>query len=226
MEKNRDLKLVLVTVLAVGIVGLSIGFAAFSNVLRINSSANVSPDEHSFNVDFSSSESAVEENDIVATMSSTALTDYNPAVPMSATNAKINNDTDPTISNLSATFNAPGQKAVYNFYAYNKGELDAYLKSIVYANVSGQTSNKVCTAGQGTTDALVQKACEGIVVKVKVGSEAETTSGLASITNHQLIKSASEPVTVTIEYLANSAVADGDFTVSFGDISLNYSSVD
>lgn len=226
MEKNRDLKLVLVTVLAVGIVGLSIGFAAFSNVLRINSSANVSPDEHSFNVDFSSSESAVEENDIVATMSSTELTDYNPAVPMSATNAKINNDTDPTISNLSATFNAPGQKAVYNFYAYNKGELDAYLKSIVYANVSGQTSNKVCTAGQGTTDALVQKACEGIVVKVKVGNEAETTSGLASITNHQLIKSASEPVTVTIEYLANSAVADGDFTVSFGDISLNYSSVD
>ena len=33
MEKNRDTKLILVTVLAVGVMGLSIGFAAFSNVL-------------------------------------------------------------------------------------------------------------------------------------------------------------------------------------------------
>jgi hypothetical protein len=226
MEKNRDLKLVLVTVLTVGIVGLSIGFAAFSNVLRINSSAKVSPDENTFNVDFSTVDSEVKDGTVIPTMSASTLTDYEPAVPMSATNAKIDNTGDPTISNLNATFNAPGQKAVYSFYAYNSGELDAYLKSIVYANANGQTSNKVCTAGQGTTDALVQKACDGIVVKVKVGNEAETTSGLASITNHQLLKSASEPVTVTIEYLENSAVADGDFTVSFGDISLNYSSAD
>ena len=218
MEKNRDTKLILVTVLAVGVMGLSIGFAAFSNVLKINSAATVSPDASTFNVDFSSSDSEVETNPIVPEITQ--------ATTLAATNAVIDNSSDPTISNLNATFNAPGQKATYKFYAYNKGELDAFLKSVIYANVSGQTANKVCTAAPGTTDALVQKACEGIVVKVKVGNEAETTSGLTSITNHQLLKSASEPVTVTIEYLENSARADGDFTVSFGNISLNYSSVD
>ena len=226
MEKNRDTKLILVTVLAVGVMGLSIGFAAFSNVLKINSAATVSPDASTFNVDFSSLDSEVETNPIIPEITQATTPKVTPAVSLAATNAVIDNSSDPTISNLNATFNAPGQKATYKFYAYNKGELDAFLKSVIYANVSGQTANKVCTAAQGTTDALVQKACEGIVVKVKVGNEAETTSGLTSITNHQLLKSASEPVTVTIEYLENSARADGDFTVSFGNISLNYSSVD
>lgn len=226
MEKNRDIKLVLVTVLAVGIVGLSIGFAAFSNVLRISTAANVTPDEGTFNVDFSATATEVNDNDIVPEVSSSTLLDYEPAVSLSATNAKIDNTADPTIKNLNATFFAPGQKAVYKFYAYNAGELDAYLKSIVFENATGQTSNKVCTAGQGANNTLVQKACEGIVVKVKVGDEAETTSSMASITNHQLLKSASEPITVTIEYLAGSAAADGDFTVSFGDIALTYSSAE
>ena len=72
----------------------------------------------------------------------------------------------------------------------------------------------------------MEKACNGISVKVKVGSEAETNSGIANISNHSLVKKASEPVTVTLEYAAGSDRADGDFTVSFGDITLNYSSVD
>ena len=226
MEKQRNGQYLAIVALIIGVVGLSIGFSAFSNVLKIQASADVSPDASTFNVDFSSSDSEVETNPIVPEITQATTPEVTPAVSLAATNAVIDNSSDPTISNLNATFNAPGQKATYKFYAYNKGELDAFLKSVIYANVSGQTANKVCTAAQGTTDALVQKACEGIVVKVKVGNEAETTSGLASITNHQLLKSASEPVTVTIEYLENSARADGDFTVSFGNISLNYSSVD
>jgi hypothetical protein len=217
MEKNRKIQVIAIAALVVGVVGLTIGFAAFSNVLTIKSSANVSPDASSFNVDFSSSSTEVLTDEIVPTVTPDTLV---------ATNATIDNSNSPTISNLKATFTEPGQKAVYTFYAYNKGELDAYLKSIVYANVSGQTSTKICTAGTGTTDELVQKACSGISVKVKVGSESETNSGIASISNHKLVKKTSELVTVTIEYQEGSEVADGDFTVSFGDITLNYSSVD
>lgn len=217
MEKNRNNQVIAVIALVIGVIGLSVGFAAFSNVLKIQSSAEVTPDKSTLNVDFSSSSTEVATDDITAVTTPTTVV---------ATKATIDNTNDPTISNLKATFTEPGQKAVYSFYAYNNGKLDAYLKSIVFENVTGQTSSKVCSSKEGTTDALVQSACNGISVKVKVGNEAETSGSVASITNHELIKANSEMVTVTIEYQADATRADGDFTVSFGDIILNYSSVD
>lgn len=217
MEKNRTVQLIAILALVVGVVGLSIGFAAFSNTLKIKSSATVAPDKDTLNVDFSSSPTEVEANEITAVS--------NP-VGLITTKATIDNTSDPVIKNLSATFTEPGQKATYSFYAYNAGHLQAYLKSIIYGNVSDNTTNKVCTAKEGTTDALVQKACSGISVKVKVGSEAETNSSVASISNHALTKGQAEPVTVTLEYAQDADRADGDFTVAFGDITLNYSSVD
>ena len=216
MEKNRSGQFIALLALIVAIVGVSVGFAAFSSALSIQSSANVKPDQSTLNVDFSSSDTAVVTNAIKPTTTPTTVV---------ATDATIDNSTDPVIRNLSATFKEPGQKAVYTFYAYNAGELEAFLKSIVYENVSSETSNKVCTAGEGTTDALVQKACEGISLKVKVGTEAETSSGIASISNHSLGKAKSEEITVTLEYASDATRADGDFTVSFGDVTLNYSSV-
>lgn len=216
MEKNRSGQFIALLALIVAIVGVSVGFAAFSSALRIQSSANVKPDQNTLNVDFSSSATAVETNAIKPTTTPTTVV---------ATDATIDNSADPVIRNLSATFKEPGQKAVYTFYAYNAGELEAFLKSIVYENVSSKNSNKVCTAGEGTTDALVQKACEGISLKVKVGTDAETSSGIASISNHSLGKAKSEEITVTLEYASDATRADGDFTVSFGDVTLNYSSV-
>ena len=216
MEKNRSGQFIALLALIVAIVGVSVGFAAFSSALSIQSSANVKPDQSTLNVDFSSSDTAVVTNAIKPTTTPTTVV---------ATDATIDNSADPVIRNLSATFKEPGQKAVYTFYAYNAGELEAFLKSIVYENVSSKNSNKVCTAGEGTTDALVQKACEGISLKVKVGTEAETSSGIASISNHSLAKGVSEEITVTLEYASDATRADGDFTVSFCDVTLNYSSV-
>ena len=217
MEKNRKVQVIAVFALVIAIVGLSIGFAAFSSVLNIQTSANVKPDSSTMNVDFSSAQDKVEVSEIIPTATPNELV---------TTNAVIDNSVDPTISNLSATFTEPGQSVTYKFYAYNAGKLNAYLKSIVFGNVAGQNATKICTAGQGTTDALVQKACEKISVKVKVGNEIETTTGKASITGHTLAIDNGELVTVTLEYEAGADRADGDFTVAFGDITLNYSSVD
>ena len=217
MEKNRSGQVIAIIALVVGVVGVSIGFSAFSNALKIQSSATVTPDKDTLNVDFSSSDQSVDASTITPTVSAEAV---------KATNAAIDNTNDPTISNLSATFTEPGQTATYNFYAYNTGELTAYLKSIVYGNATGETANKVCKAKEGTTDELVQKACNGISLKVKVGSEAETASGLGSISGHSLAKTKAEAITVTLEYAAGAERADGDFTVSFGDVTLNYSSAD
>ncbi len=217
MEKNRSAQVIAIVALVVGVVGLSIGFAAFSSVLNIQTSANVKPDSSTMNVDFSSAEDKVSIAEIIQTATPSSLV---------TTNAVIDNSGDPTISNLSAKFTEPGQTVVYKFYAYNAGELNAYLKSIVFGNVAGQNTTKVCTALEGTTDALVQKACEKISVKVKVGNEIETSTGKASITGHTLNKGTGEMVTVTLEYEAGAERADGDFNISFGDITLNYSSAD
>ena len=217
MEKNRKIQIIAIVALVIGIVGLSIGFAAFSSVLNIQTSANVKPDSSTLNVDFSTAEDKMEIAEIIPTATPNSLV---------TTNGVIDNSGDPTISKLSATFTEPGQSVVYKFYAYNAGELNAYLKSIVFSNVTDQNTIKICTAGQGTTDALVQKACDKISVKIKVGNELETTTGKASITGHALSKGNGELVTVTLEYEAGADRADGDFTVAFGNITLNYSSVD
>ena len=217
MEKNRKIQIIAIVALIIGVVGLSIGFAAFSSVLNIQTSANVKPDSSTLNVDFSTAEDKMEIAEIIPTATPNSLV---------TTNGVIDNSGDPTISKLSATFTEPGQSVVYKFYAYNAGELNAYLKSIVFSNVIGQNTTKICTAGQGTTDALVQKACDKISVKIKVGNELETTTGKASITGHALSKGNGELVTVTLEYEAGADRADGDFTVAFGNITLNYSSVD
>lgn len=217
MEKNRTGQVIAILALFVGIVGLSVGFAAFSNTLTIKSSATVTPDSSIFNVDFS--DSATE----VLTDPVTAVTTPN---TLAATEATIDNTGSPTISNISATFTEPGQKAVYTFYAYNAGELDAYLNNISFANVTGGSTTKVCTAAKDTTDALVQEACKGITLSVQVGSESATTGSVSNISGHKLAKSNADTVVVTLEYAADSANADGDFTVAFGDVTLNYSSVD
>ena len=217
MEKNRNAQVIAIVALVVAVLGLSIGFASFSNVLNIQASANVKPDSSTLNVDFSSSIDSVTVAKITPTATPNSIV---------TTNATIDNSVDPTISNLSATFTEPGQSVVYKFYAYNAGELNAYLKSIVYANVAGGNATKVCTAKEGTTDALVQKACENILVKVKVGNELETATGKASITGHSLAKKTGEMITVTLEYAAGAERTDGDFSVAFGNITLNYSSAD
>lgn len=217
MEKNRNAQVIAIVALVVAVLGLSVGFASFSNVLNIQASANVKPDSDTMNVDFSSSIDSVTVAEITPTATPNSIV---------TTNATIDNSADPTISNLSATFTEPGQSVIYKFYAYNAGELNAYLKSIVYANAAGSNATKVCTAKEGTTDALVQKACENILVKVKVGNELETATGKASITGHSLAKKTGEMITVTLEYAAGAERTDGDFSVAFGNITLNYSSAD
>lgn len=115
---------------------------------------------------------------------------------------------------------------MYKFYAYNAGELNSFLKRIIFENVTGQNATKVCTASAGTTDELVQKTYEKISIKVKVGNEFETSTGKASITGHSLAKENGEAVVVTLEYEAGANRADGNFNVSFDNITLNHSSAD
>ena len=236
MEKDRGGRVIAIVALMIGVVGLTIGFAAFTNTLTIKSDATVTPDSSLLNVAFSNENAAnttaVTTPDISATLNPSNVTDF------TAEHATINNAATggPIIENLSVSFTAPGQTATYEFYTKNIGTLNAYLSNVVFNNVTGGSSSKVCTkvtenktTDQQATDALVAAACNDISLTLTLGSENFTTStaraGFNTATTHDLVSTASEKVTVTITYAANGAQADGDFTVDFGDIQLVYKSV-
>ncbi len=214
MNDAKSFRVIALVALALAVIGVTLGYAAFSSTLTISSAAEVRPDPSTFNVDFSSSNSSVVTDPIVATLSPNNVSGF------SATNATINNTGDPTITNLKATFTEPGQTATYSFYAYNAGEYIAYLNSIVFSG------SKTCTPAQGTRQDLVTSACNGITLTVKVGSEAVTDTSVASISGHSLGINGAEPIIITIAYTAGSTLADGNFDVTFPDIVLTYESAD
>ncbi len=220
MGENRTYKMLSVIALVLGVVGVTLGYAAFSNTLTISSSAEVTPDENNFNVDFSTSSSSVVADPITPTLSpNTGVTGF------SATNGTIDNSAAPRVTNLKATFTEPGQSVTYSFYAYNAGQYIAYLNSLAF---SGTKTCAAVTPATGTaaTDALVQSACAGISLTATVGSTGPATADVTGISGHSLGIGAAEQVTVVIAYAAGSAIADGDFTVTLPDIVLTYDSVD
>ena len=215
MKKKQ--KIIIIIALIVMLIGMSVGFAAFSTNISISSSAGVAPSATDFHIKFSSSESSVVTGQITPSTSGAT-----------GEKATLNNSgTMPTISGLKANFTAPGQSVTYTFYVHNTGDYSAYLKNIIFENASGKSSNKACTKTDSTaTDSLVAAACNSISITAKVGATtySQTTN---SITNHSLAaKNGKETIVVTISYASGGSKADGDFSVAFGDIKLEYKSTD
>lgn len=224
--KDKKGRTIAIIAVVVAVLGLSLGFAAFSNTLTIKSSAEVNPDESIFNVDFSKKSDSVDDSNITPVLNPTGVSGF------TATDGVIDNSDsgNAVIKNLHAVFTKPGQKATYSFYTKNAGDLKAYLKSVTFSTVSGESTIKKCVAksGGGATQSLVDRACNGISLTVTVGSEDFTSTKLrnefTSATAHDLVKDGSEEVKVVIEYKSGSDQADGGFDVSFGDVILLYTS--
>ena len=218
-SKDRSYQVVTLVALVVAVLGLSVGFAAFTNTLTIKSSAEVKPDPNQFNVDLSGA-TDTEVTTVTASTVSTGAT---------AETASINNAgaTTNVIQNLKATFTEPGQSVTYEFYARNVGKYTAYLNDIAFNAATGATANetKVCTPGASTTASQVTAACENISLTLSVGSLTGVTGSQSGISSHSLAVDANEKITLTIAY-TGSAIADGDWSVAFGDIVLTYDSVD
>ena len=214
-KKDRSAQVIAIIALFFAVIGLSLGFAAFSQTLTIHSSAEVKPDQTAFNVKFSSSEESLATEEITGVTGGEAGATADPAT-ISGTE----------ISGLKAKFTKPGQDVTYTFYVRNEGEYDAYLKSITYKNASETGTSINCKPGSDTDAGLVATACNGMKVTVTVNSTETTTESNSSISEHKLAKGAGEEVKVKIEYASGSGIADGDFTVEIGDIELLYKSQD
>lgn len=215
MDRDRSTKVIAIVALCVAVFGLSVGFAAFSNDLTITSEATVKPNASDFDVNFSSSDTS--ETDGTVTATSTA--------GVTAQDATISNATAPTISGIKVEFTEPGQSAKYSFFAHNAGKYNAFLNNVTFKNAKDANANIACVAAEGTNANMVASACQGISIKVKVGTTT-FVEPTPNITSHELPIDQYEPVEVTIEYKTGAARADGDFQVNIGDIVLTYGSVD
>ena len=244
MEKDRSGKIIAIVALLIGVVGLTIGFAAFANTLTISSGAEYNPSDSIFNVDFSGSSSSLTTTVPAPTATGGA----------SGSTATIDNSTDPTISDIKASFTAPGQTVTYEFYVRNVGEMEAFLRNIDFSDASptsGTTGTtptittvgsgfKTCTQlskGQNPNPATVitmTAACEDITFSFSLGTSPDDETFSADTarndfaspkTQHDLsANGGTEKVTIVISYPAGSDRADGDFEVNFGDIQLMYAS--
>ena len=138
---------------------------------------------------------------------------------------------------MHAKFTEPGQTVKYNtnLYVYNAGSLQAQLTGITYNNVAQHSSYRKCTAVDYLSDnddtndhlqatqSLVNDACNGISISVRVGN-ATTNPSNTSLKYQILNTESSLPVEITITYAQGSAYADGPFDVTFGDIVINATS--
>ena len=203
MEKSRKTNKIILILLLVLIIGLSIGFAAYGRELKITTGATVQGDEAGFKVVFSTTQDE-------ATAGTIEKDGYAGALTIGADSTEL--------KDFKATFTAPGQTATWNFYAYNDGKFDAFLNKVTVGEITATPKN-------GTDAAKVTEALKGISVKIEVGT-SEFTETKELTATHELEIGKGEPVTLTIEYASNSAIADGDFDVTVGDIILHYNSVD
>ena len=215
MKYRRKEQIVVILILAVAIASLSVGFAAFSATLNISSSATVTPNSDNFSIVFSSSSYSITTRDDSGTLVNGTGTN--------GAQGGITNLYRKSATGLTAQFTEPGQALSTTFYIHNTGEYDAYLTGVNISNING-TSYKKCTAASDTTDSLVQSACEGINIVTTINGQNYSFG--ESISGHKIEKGTSQPIVVVIAYAPDAARADGNFDIEFGEISLEYSTVD
>ena len=107
MEKERGAKIIAIVALLIAVVGLTVGYAAYSSTLTINGTANVDPASWKVNFDYKTGTSL------------TGVTKGHAAENTAPTLA------DTTISGFDVTLKAPGDSVTYNFLIKNSGTLNA-----------------------------------------------------------------------------------------------------
>lgn len=227
MRQNRQSKIVAILAICVSVVGLTLGFAAFSNALTISSSATVSPDKEDFKIVFSANEDPNVEDYVVEPILSGGAT----ADPITLINGDV-----PAIPEINAVLTGPDQSVIYEIYAHNKGQYTAYWKELIISAVGDTGKTIVCTPaeGSGATDSLVQKACEYINMQFYDASDTE----LADFDDNKFnISLGSMPqaknttfkfyIIISYYHVKDHDVgrADGLFDVAFGKVQMNYSTV-
>ena len=213
MTQSRGTKIIAIVALCIAVTSLSIGFALFTRDLTIKSSAEVNV-SNNMRVEFVDDTGSETNKSVTGTkyVGDTITTDT------SFVNAGVATIDGTTIKDLKATFTAPGQKVTYAFKVKNFGPNDAWLNTVTYAAPTATCTPKTKTADNNPATAdLATAACAGMSVKVSVGGTVYSSGANPQV---KIAEGSTQDVIVTIEYAADSKVADGDFDVTFGDVTL------
>ena len=215
MKKNNSAKYLSILSIVVAVIGLTLGFAAFSTSLKW--SELIGDNKSDLVVEFTAEEEGEDTTKIIKPVTTGGAI---------AENAWFLSDNSMTVTNLRIIFSRPGQKAVYTFYAHNKGKYTASLKTITFTNAFGENSSKVCKGvDPNVTDALVKAVCDDITLTIEVGDELKTTGSVDGISGFDLGVGEKEAITITVEYAEDGDRADGELEVEFGDVMITYLSV-
>lgn len=238
MEKEKNTKILSIVALFIAALCLTVGFAAFSNTLTISSSATVTPNKEDFNFKIYGIGESFDSQTILNNpynkdlykyeTSSPVFFDGGALTPIEYEVAQIDNTTY-TISNIAITVEEPLTTAIYPFMIENTGNYDAYINFAEYdeylENVGGGKSG-TCTAAEGTTESLMNEACEHILEIMGIADK--DGNDLTTLENYKLNKGEHIFIILFVTYGDSgheAARADGDFTVKFDDIKFDFSTV-
>lgn len=116
MNKEREMKTLVIAALVISVVAIGVGFAAFSTTLQINGTATVNTDGKTWNVLFT----GVEKTDV-------STEGIDATVPTIGNSTAGENTTNAAIGQITAAFTAPKQKLQYKITVTNSGSYDAKL---------------------------------------------------------------------------------------------------
>ena len=154
-NNNRYSKYVALVALLISIVGVTLGFAAYSNTVQIKASADVAAPGAQYPGQLSVDPDEQQDGTVTPTVDGAT-----------ADQATL---TDNEIRNIKVHFTAPDQSAEYAFYAVNPTTFTSYLNSVVFGT-------KSCSASLTDPNPATQysDACEDINMRIFVDSNEYT----------------------------------------------------
>ena len=216
MEKNNG-KVIAIVALLVGVVALSVGFAAFTDQLTINGTATAKVGDNPFE----DKTNGLNYKANTAECHSTAATSTN-VITEGYSAGTLSEDSWSAIK-VPLTKDIPSVTCTAK--VENKTDYVAYLKSI------GANAGVSCASTGANATPNANSVCANTHVVVQVGSVADdkiefgtTQPTTNSSTTGSVASKGEETVTVTISYDPTKVVADEDVTITLPTITHDYSS--
>lgn len=197
--QERNSKVIAIVALCVGVVGLSLGFAAFSANLTVSSSASVTPNANTF---------------ILTTANATCVDGAGETVDgMTATAS----GTSIAVSLPEAAFTAAGQSLTCSVDVTSPN-YDANLTSVTGGPLSCDLTSTAGTAACAAIDVIVEHGTAA------VGTMDKTTA-LNYTTGVALAKGVAQTIEFKIDYPAQSQLPDGTLNVTIPNVVFAYETV-
>ena len=237
MEKDKGGRVLALAALLVGVIGLSLGFAAFSSTLNVQTNANVQVGTK-WDVGFSADGTTMAPKvlngapTVTGTVANTTLTGTPAAGSISLMKYTISQATVATISTEA------NSSVSYDFFILNDGEIDATLQSIAFGSftctyLSGADANRVIDQDASNVGARVT-AQTGEIAAADCATMFAATLTIGGTTYDKDSKNFSNTIakhdkvaaTLTLKSTGTTPtnVPTGDFNVALGNTTIVYTS--